>query len=233
MNVIKGWHLPDWDTHYEGMLKEYDGKWEYQKDTRDFSLAYVKDFTKECIDVGGNIGFWSRDLANKFKFVHAFEPHPDNILAFKTNMKETNYTLYSVAVSDKRAGRVDLFSSPDECGNVSLNEWGVQTGNSLRKLEQEQLSKITVDVVAIDDYNFTNIGFMKVDVQGNERNVVLGAEQMLRNNDVTLVLELPMSPGRKTYEEEKKEHDTIVDILKEYGYEKKGQLRKEAVFQKC
>ena len=56
---------------------------------------------------------------------------------------------------------------------------------------------------------------------------------MLRNNDVTLVLELPMSPGRKTYEEEKKEHDTIVDILKEYGYEKKGQLRKEAVFQKC
>ena len=81
--------------------------------------------------------------------------------------------------------------------------------------------------------NSTNIGFMKVDVQGKERNVVIGAEQMLRNNDVTLVLELPMSPGRKTYEAEKKEHDTIVDILKEYGYEKKGQLRKEAVFQKC
>ena len=92
MNLIKGWHLPDWDRHYEGMLKEYNGKWEYQKDTRDFSLAYVKDFNTECIDVGGNIGFWSRDLANKFKFVHAFEPHPDNILAFKTNMKETNYT---------------------------------------------------------------------------------------------------------------------------------------------
>ena len=233
MNLIKGWHLPDWDTHYEGMLKEINGKWEYQHDTRDFSLSHCNNFDADAIDVGGNVGFWSRDLAKRFRFVHAFEPHPDNQLAFKTNMKETNYTLYSVAVSDKRAGAVDLYSSPDECGNVSLNEWGVQTGNSIRTLEQTQLTKTTVDVVAIDDYNFTNIGFMKVDVQGNERNVVLGAEHMLRNNDVTLVLELPMNPGRKTYEEEKKEHDTIVDILKEYGYEKKGQLRKEAVFQKC
>ena len=102
------------------------------------------------------------------------------------------------------------------------------------KLNIEPYEKdLSVVATYLDDYNFTNIGFMKVDVQGNERNVVLGAEHMLRNNDVTLVLELPMNPGRKTYEEEKKEHDTIVDILKEYGYEKKGQLRKEAVFQKC
>ena len=232
MNLIKGWHLPDWDTHYEATLKEINGKWEYQHDTRDFSLSHCNNFDADAIDVGGNVGFWARDLAKRFRFVHAFEPHPDNQLAFNTNVVETNYTLYPVAVSKEKQSQVDFFSSPDECGNMSLNEWGVQTGNSLRKLETTQLKTTKVDVVTIDEYNFERVGFMKVDVQGNERNVVLGAEQTLKNNNITLVLELPMNHGRKTYEAEKKEHDTIVDILKEWGYSKKGQLRKEAVFRK-
>jgi hypothetical protein len=59
MNLIKGWHLPDWDTHYEHTLKEHKGKWEYQKDTRDFSLEHCNNFEAEAIDVGGNVGFWS------------------------------------------------------------------------------------------------------------------------------------------------------------------------------
>jgi FkbM family methyltransferase len=232
MNLIKGWHLPDWDTHYEHTLKEHKGKWEYQKDTRDFSLEHCNNFEAEAIDVGGNVGFWSRDLSERFKFVHAFEPHPDNQLAFTTNMVNTNYTLYPVAVSNEKQSDVDFFSSPDECGNMSLNEWGVQTGNTQRKLESDRLSKMKVDVVTIDEYNFNNVGFMKVDVQGNERNVVLGAEQTLKNNNITLVLELPMDHARTTYKEEQKEHDAIAEILKEWGYTKKGQLRKEAVFQK-
>ena len=42
MKDVKGWQLPDWDDHYEKMLMEYNGKWEYQKETRDFSLGFVK-----------------------------------------------------------------------------------------------------------------------------------------------------------------------------------------------
>ena len=30
MKDVKGWQLPEWDNHYEKMLKEFDGKWEYQ-----------------------------------------------------------------------------------------------------------------------------------------------------------------------------------------------------------
>ena len=44
MKNVKGWFLPEHDTHYEPMMKEYDGKWEYQKDTRDYSLSFVKNW---------------------------------------------------------------------------------------------------------------------------------------------------------------------------------------------
>ena len=44
-------------------------------------------------------------------------------------------------------------------------------------------------VVTLDSYNPTNIGYMKVDVQGTEKDVVLDLET-LKNNDVCLVVEL-------------------------------------------
>ena len=75
MKNVKGWQLPEWDNHYETMVKEYNGKWEYQKDTRDFSLGFVKNWNI-ALDIGANIGFWSQDMCNKFKTVVGFEPHP-------------------------------------------------------------------------------------------------------------------------------------------------------------
>ncbi len=204
MKDVKGWQLPEWDNHYEKMLKEYDGKWEYQKPQRDYSLSFVKNWNV-ALDIGGNIGFWSQDLCRKFKSVWAFEPH-----------QEENAT---------------LFASPDESGNVSLNSHGVTHGNSKRHLEDNVLNTTYTDVKMLDDYvaefDNQNIDFIKVDCQEHEKEIVSGGLDLLSRHDAVLVLELPCRN-----ENERKYHDDIVNILSGIGYIRKGNNKKETVFTK-
>jgi len=231
MKDVKGWQLPDWDNHYEGMLKEFNGKFEYQKPQRDYSLGFCKEFNV-ALDIGGNIGFWSQDLCRKFKNVWAFEPHPENIACYRENMKEfDNWHLEEVALSDHQEENATLFASPDESGNVSLNSHGVTHGNSKRIIEDDKLNTTYTDVKMLDDYiaefEGKNIDFIKVDCQEHEKEIVSGGLDLLSRHNAVLVLELPCRN-----ENEKKYHDDIVNILSGIGYIRKGNNKKETVFTK-
>ena len=231
MKDLKGWFVPEWDNHYEPMLREYNGKWEYQKEQRDYALSFVKKWDL-ALDIGGNIGFWSVDLCEKFKKVWAFEPHPDNIECYRKNLyQQKNWQLEEIALSNHQQENAVLFSSPDECGNVSLNAHGVQTGNSQRTLDENQLNKTHTDVKMLNDYieefSDTNIDFIKVDCQEHEREIVEGGLELLKQHDTVLCLELP-----QRNREEKEYHNHLVDLLSSIGYTRQGNLRKETIFTK-
>jgi len=223
---VKGWYLPDWDTHFEKMLKEIDNKYEYQYEQRKYALSWVKDFNSNALDVGSNIGFWSKQLAEKFKHVYAFEPHPDNNECYKKNLNNySNYTLYENAVSNVSNKILDLYVSQDECGNASLNDFGVMEGTTNRKIKSVDLKTISVKVEKIDDYNLKDIGFIKVDCQNHEKEVVEGAIQTIDKYSPVLCLELPVRT--------KKEIDyrnNMVEYLKKYNYTYQGAQNKETIF---
>ena len=226
MKNVKGWQLPEWDTHFEKMLKEVNGKYEYQYAQRQYALSYVNNFNLNALDIGSNIGFWSVELCNKFKHVYAFEPHPENNECYKKNLNQyNNYTLYEIAVSNVSNKILELYVSPDECGNASLNNFGVMEGTTDRKIEAVSLKTISVKVEKIDDYNLKDIGFIKVDCQNHEQEVVEGAIQTIDKYSPVLCLELPVR--------NKKEVDyrnNMIEYLKKYNYILRGSLGKETLF---
>jgi FkbM family methyltransferase len=226
MKNVKGWQLPEWDTHFEKMLKEVNGKYEYQYAQRQYALSYVNNFNLNALDIGSNIGFWSVELCNKFKHVYAFEPHPENNECYKKNLNQyNNYTLYEIAVSNVSNKILELYVSPDECGNASLNNFGVMEGTTDRKIEAVSLKTISVKVEKIDDYNLKDIGFIKVDCQNHEQEVVEGAIQTIDKYSPVLCLELPVR--------NKKEIDyrnNMIEYLKKYNYILRGSLGKETLF---
>ena len=231
MKTVKGWSLPDWDVHYDSHMTKFGGTWHYQREQREYALSYVQDWNL-ALDIGGNIGFWSVDMCNKFDKVWAFEPHPDNIECYRDNMKNhNNWQLEEIALSDKQQENAELFSSPDESGNVSLLAHGVTHGNSIRTLKESQLSKTLVDVKRLDDYitefEGQNIDFIKVDCQEHETEIVNGGLNLLRQHNTVLCLELPT---RNQYEV--KIHNNLVNILKDNGYHRRGNMRKETIFTK-
>lgn len=226
MKNVKDWYLPDWDTHFEKMLQLHNGKFEYQQRQRDYAFSQVINFNINAIDAGSNIGFWSKQMCQKFKHVYAFEPHPDNIECYKENLKDfNNYTLYDVAISNVTNTQMNLYVSPDECGNASLNDFGVKDGTTNRKLTDNQLNFIKVNVKKIDDYNFADIGFIKVDCQNHEKEVVEGGIETIDRCSPVLCLELPVRTKQET-----DYRNYLIDYLKKYRYILRGASGKETLF---
>jgi FkbM family methyltransferase len=223
---VKGWYLPEWDKHFEKMLRVIDNKYEYQYEQRKYALSWVKDFNCNALDVGSNIGFWSKQLAEKFKHVYAFEPHPDNNECYKKNLKDyNNYTVYEIAVSNVSNKILNLYVSPNECGNASLNNFGVLEGTTNLKINAVDLKTIPVKVEKIDDYNLKDIGFIKVDCQNHEQEVVEGAIQTIDKYSPVLCLELPIRN-----EKEINYRNNMIEYLKKYNYIYKGSSGKETLF---
>jgi FkbM family methyltransferase len=230
VKLIKTWWLPDWDTHYDNHIVDHYGNFEYQKEQRDYSLSFVKKLGL-ALDIGGNIGFWSKDLSKKFEKVVAFEPHPENIECYKRNMESfNNWTLEEIALSNKHQKDAVLFQSPDESGNVSLLAHGVQYGNSQRTLKESALKKLTTDVRVLDDYvdKFDrNVDFIKVDCQEHEKEIVLGGLELMSKNNAVIVLELPLRNDK-----EKEYAKDVENIMASIKYFRRGNYRKETVFTK-
>ena len=120
---------------------------------------------------------------------------------------------------------LELYVSPDECGNASLNNFGVMEGTTNRKINAVELKTISVKVEKIDDYNLKDIGFIKVDCQNHEQEVVEGAIQTIDKYSPVLCLELPVR--------NKKEVDyrnNMIEYLKKYNYILRGASGKETLF---
>jgi len=219
MKDVKGWFLPDYDTHFDSMLKEINGEFTYQQSHRDYVLSKVDKFDV-AIDVGANVGFWSKDFCRKFKKVWAFEPVPDIIECYRRNMYNfKNWHLEEVGLSDEQAENVRIFKGIDNSGGGSLIE-GFESASG----EFEY-----IDIKKLDDYinEFDTVDLIKVDIQGTEKEFLMGAIEFLKKFNPTLSLELPIRTNEEIsyYKQTKK-------ILEDIGYNEVGRHKKDTVFKK-
>ena len=216
---VKGWYLPDYDTHFESMLIEVDGEYTYQQSHRDFVLSHVKKFDV-AIDVGANVGFWSKDFCKKFKKVWAFEPVKDISDCYKRNMQDfKNWHLEQVGLSDKQGQDVPLYKGIENSGGGSLVE-GFESASN--KIEY-------VDIKMMDNYinDFDTVDLIKVDIQGHEYEFLVGALKFLNKFSPTLSLELHIrTQEEKTYAKHTKK------LIEDIGYREIGRHKKDTVFKR-
>ena len=72
---VAGWYLPIKEKHFESFLinsaqQNKDG--EYQKEQRLKSFRYL-EHCNTAIDIGACVGFWTKDLCDKFSNVMLLE----------------------------------------------------------------------------------------------------------------------------------------------------------------
>lgn len=211
------WSIPNWDNHFNSRIKNGD----YQKRQREFALSYVKEWDI-AIDIGANIGLWTKPLCEKFKFVWAFEPSRENWEHCHKNLEGIeNYQLEQVALGDEQAENVRLYSTSDSCGDLRISPIG----------ENAKVVDI-VDMMKLDNYYHElmkkyagNVGFIKIDVQQHEKEVLLGATRILEEHSPVICIELPIR------DEEEQTYKVICkNILGGLGYREKGSKGKETIF---
>jgi FkbM family methyltransferase len=128
------------------------------------------------IDVGGNSGYQTYFHA-KYNNVVTYEPVPDLFKVLKFNLEGlNNVTLINKAVSD---------SCKDITLHVDVNRLSMTSQIAL-----VDSTEMVVPAICIDDENYENVGFIKVDVEGFELDVLKGAVNTIEKWRPTMMVEV-------------------------------------------
>jgi FkbM family methyltransferase len=150
------------------------------------------------LDIGAHTGTYSVCLAEHFKHVYSFEPQ-----------KSTYYALCgSVALSNKKnvtCYQVGLGSS-DQTGSQTLHIISEDGGGSTLFSHDQTRCTEEVEIRTLDSYPFDNVHFIKIDVEGNELNVLKGGIQTIQKNRPIILFECNCK------------NDELMDFLKNFGY---------------
>jgi len=172
-----------------------------QRLQRDAALKYIKQW-RVCLDIGSNIGQWTRPLCSKFESVVCFEPNPNFRECFNKNIDENNVLLWPIGLSDKEHKAKQGFNS-----TVLQNEDG------------------DIDCRTLDSFALTNVDFVKIDVDGFEVPLLNGARETLTKNNP--VINIEMKRDKRNNITQKCEA-----ILKDLGYKFQKRTKSDEVWLK-
>ncbi len=199
--------------HYKSSL----GKFIVRKGTRDFLFAnyayepnvkkfvyrHLKDYNL-FLDIGSNIGTYSIIPAIEGIKVYAFEPVKSNYNALVTNIKLNNYenlvTTYNVALGNKNSN-ANFTLDPVNTGASHLTEYSA-INEIITNPGSEDIEIVRFDDIK-DKLNIkpTDKVFMKIDVEGMEPDVLLGAKNFIKNHPSIMIMIETIHCGRIKLEE--------------------------------
>jgi FkbM family methyltransferase len=142
------------------------------------------------VDIGANIGYYTliaaKTVGNDGR-VYSFEPEPNNYELLVKNVKINDYTnaiTVQKALSNKR-GKLTLFMDKTNFGAHSLSQ---------KNIISQKGGFVTVETTTLDDFfgNFekdSKIDFIKMDAEGAEGLIVEGAQGILKQNKIKILME--------------------------------------------
>jgi FkbM family methyltransferase len=151
-------------------LYSADGIGEFPKHackmTYSLSKPFIRNF-RNAVDIGCRVGEFSRYLQRDFQHVYCFDPNlwPN----FRYNVDLGKVTHFQCALGNE-AGEIRMFGGA----------------------HSEQMSagkQKTVPVFELDSFELENIDYIKIDVEGFEKKVLLGAARTVERNNPLIVIE--------------------------------------------
>jgi FkbM family methyltransferase len=186
-------------------------------------LGQVRTFVsphQTAIDVGAWYGPWTHWLARVSRDVVTVEANPE-LAAFVARTAPANVRVVSAAASDS-AGSAELWLPPGGRGTegrASLyppplprpgHERGHDSGREPAPGARAPGRVVQVTTIRLDELDVSDVGVIKIDVEGHELAVLRGAEGIIRRWRPTLVVEVEdaRSPAAQT-----------LDLLADWGYQ--------------
>lgn len=201
-----GWWFPDGETHFQQMLNKSvakGGPARYQWQVRDRSLKYVKNFNF-ALDIGANVGLWSRDLCDHFQTVVAFEPVEQFRECLIKNVVKINLNVQSFALGDQNT-TANMIITQDNMGHTHIDPTSIGQGST--------------EIKRLDDLNYSMIDYIKMDCEGFEYKIIQGAEQTLKRCRPIVVVE------QKPHDMYQQSQHAAIELLQSYGMIRLDQVK--------
>jgi len=158
-------------------------------------ISSFKNSKRDAVDVGVYRGIYTYKLSQEFKHVYSFEPNPLIYPYLKKNLTKIikNMSLQNLAISDNN-GEINL-KIPSRRKSIfktnyeELYKLGCATIHKQNKIQDYDTFK--VKKIKLDDIlKNKDISFIKIDVEGHEKEVINGSKNIIINNRPALLVEI-------------------------------------------
>ena len=171
-----GWWFPDQDTHFAEMLAKNVAKGNppvYQEPVRRRSLEHCRH-RGLALDIGANVGLWSRDLCEHFDHVIAFEP-----------VAQVRDCLLRNVTSQRLEIRACALGATSASVNMIITEHN--TGHT--HVDVDSIGQGTIAMHTLDELDIDGIDYIKLDCEGYETEILKGAHGTISRCRPIMVVE--------------------------------------------
>jgi FkbM family methyltransferase len=193
------WWFPDQDTHFAKMLTrniEKGGQPVYQEPVRRASITHCKKHDV-AVDIGANVGLWTRDLCQFFQQVHAIEPVADFRSCLMKNVPATNLKIYDCALGSENS-MIDMIITADNTGHSHVDPASFGQGK--------------IQMKTLDSMELPPTDYVKIDCEGYEYNILVGGENYIKSCKPIIVVEQKFHKDTGITD-----NGEAVDLLKSWG----------------
>ena len=208
-----GWWFPDGDIHFVAHFNKLAKRGLppiYQEYQRTRSLRLVRE-RKVALDIGANVGLWSKDLCEAFETVIAFEPVEQFIDCLKLNVPASNLDIRPIALGNEDT-MIKMVITENNTGHSHVDPYSIGSG--------------TIPMVRLDSIEFERIDYVKIDVEGYETELVKGAEQTFKKHKPIIMLE--QKPHKEFDKAGERQWETV-ELLEEWGAREILRIKNESV----
>lgn len=183
----------------------------------DVLTKIMKDRPGTFIDAGSFIGPHSigiSKLVPNTKIV-AFEPTKQAFKCLQENAKRTfNIEVHNIALSNVNSKGMMIYNNDGNPGGCFL-----KNDNEKSQRLHGNTEMNTIDIKTIDSFNIEDVTLIKIDTEGQEKNVILGAVDTIKKYKPAMVVEIQ---GGCTYSsatpEQKQNIDECINLIKSLNY---------------
>jgi len=181
------------------------------------TIQWIEKFRSEAVfwDIGANVGIYSIYAGlNPNLNIYAFEPASNNFNLINQNIKinkmDKNISALSVAFSDQTQFST-FYMSDLEAGSAhhSFGEPVNQFGEKLNYQFKQSMIAYSIDDF-LDTFNIPFPNYIKIDVDGIEHQIILGAQKTLSDRRLLSIL-IELNNGRSDYSQ-------TIEIIEKCGF---------------
>jgi FkbM family methyltransferase len=164
------------------------------------------------IDIGGNIGMWSKELYSDYEKIIFIEPSEEALSKAKQNINDTVGKIdYIKKICSNEAGSTKTIWTPSEdSGQFTVFGEELYKDNFMKV--ENNIPTMRLDDL-IDQPQSTSRIFIKIDTEGCDLDVILGGKKFIEKYRPTLAIEFHFH----MYWDENK-HKEVFDFFKTLNY---------------
>ena len=181
-------------------------------------------------DIGANIGLYSIYAARKHSDIitHSFEPSTNNLRILSRNISINKLSekilINQIPLTNSKNFYSDMFDS-EFIEGWSMSSYGTQKnfeGNELKFKQKYKLLGLSIDFM-ISNKMLEIPDYIKIDVDGNEHDILDGAQLCLKSDKLKSIL-------IEVNENYKEQFQGIISIMKKYNFFLKYKKRNEILY---